>query len=150
MWVPDLMIGLLLTAHITTCLNYRHSFIALSLFRTYNNLCTQQSSQSLSPSSLHLQLLLLLEHSTTLTALTACTHNYTLQSHCASLADYPRRLKHFSAALPEVHWFPYCQYTHTHWIQLGWFTYIVSERSERTRRKHSLRHLFYCRVTYTS
>jgi hypothetical protein len=32
--------------------------------------------------------------------------------------------------------------------QLGWFAYIVPERSERTRRKHRLRHPFYCRVTY--
>jgi hypothetical protein len=35
-------------------------------------------------------------------------------------------------------------------IQLVWSTDIFSERSERTRRKHRLQHLFYCRVTYTS
>jgi hypothetical protein len=33
-------------------------------------------------------------------------------------------------------------------IELGWFTDIILERSERTRRKYRLRHLFYCRVTY--
>jgi hypothetical protein len=91
-----------------------------------------------------------------------------------------RILKHFSAVLPELHWlltdahWLTCRsltqsqiqsltltssltllvfYTHsllTNCIQLGWFAYIVPERSERTRRKHRLRHLFYCCVTYTS
>jgi hypothetical protein len=34
------------------------------------------------------------------------------------------------------------------WIQLGRSADIASERSERTCRKHHLRHLFYCHVTY--
>jgi hypothetical protein len=38
--------------------------------------------------------------------------------------------------------------TATDWIQLGRSTDIVFKRSERTRWKHRLRHLFYCRVTY--
>jgi hypothetical protein len=38
-------------------LSWLQSFIALSLFHMFNNLCTQQSTQSLCPSSLHLWLL---------------------------------------------------------------------------------------------
>jgi hypothetical protein len=40
------------------------------------------------------------------------------------------------------------QSSHLNGRMLGRSTDIVSERSERTRRKHRLRHLFYCRVTY--
>jgi hypothetical protein len=109
MRVPDLMIGFLLAAaHITTCLNYSHSFIALSLFHIFNNL-VHTNPLSIS-SSLHLQLLT----PGTLNA-TVGTHSLHSQLHSAirhaSLADYRRLLKHFSAVLPELHWFPYCQNT---------------------------------------
>jgi hypothetical protein len=106
MRVPDLMIGFLLTAaHITTCLSYSHSYSAIAMPHI------QQQSLHTTIHTVYFPAIfisgcLLLEHSTTLTALTACTHNYTLQSHYASLADYRRLLKHFSAALPELLYTP--------------------------------------------
>jgi hypothetical protein len=57
------------------------------------------------------------------------------------------------AILATIHWttdslvrsFPLIT---TDWIQLGRSTDTASERSERTRWRHRLRHLFYCRITY--
>jgi hypothetical protein len=170
MRVPDLMIGSLLAAAapITTCLSYTHSYSAIAIphiqqprFTLIHRVYSQQSSfltaYSLNP-RLH------------------CRHsqlalNYTLQSHYASLVDYRRILKRFSAVLPELpYWLPHClgvlrtlthtrsltqsqiqslltdtltdsSLTHCHYlIRLGWFSYIVPERCERTRRKHRLRH----------
>jgi hypothetical protein len=132
--------------------------IALSLFHTFNNHCSQQSTQSIS-SSLHLQLL------------TPWTLNYTDFEYDSStrtillaLWFIPAITLYWLAALRRsdyslstchslAQYQLYClNYTdsHTDCIQLGRSTDIVSEHSERTRRKHRLRRLFYCRVTYTS
>jgi hypothetical protein len=81
---------ILLAAHITTCLNYSHSFIALSLFHMFNNHCSQQSTQSLCP-AVFISNCLLLEHSNPLTALTACTHKYA-NSHTVTILTSSRTL----------------------------------------------------------
>jgi hypothetical protein len=100
MWVPDLMIGFLLAAHITTCLNYTHSYstiaipqIQQSLFTTIHTVYFQESS---SPTAYSWNTQCNCRHSQ------LALYNYTLQSHYASLAHYRRLLKHFSAALPEL------------------------------------------------
>jgi hypothetical protein len=100
------MIGFLLlaVAHITTCLDYRHSYSATaiphvqqSLFATIHTESMNQQSSSLTAYSLNTQCNC--RHSQ------LALYNYTLQSHYASLADYRRLLKHFSAALPELHYY---------------------------------------------
>jgi hypothetical protein len=127
---PPIIVGsgsddwILLAAHITISLNYSNSYSAIAIPHIEQYLHTTIHTESMSR-SLHLQLL------------TPGTLNATVGTH-----SLHSRL---------AHWYWLHNYlTDTDWIQLGWFTDIVSERSERTRRKHRLQHLFYCRVTYTS
>jgi hypothetical protein len=98
-----------LAAHITTCLNYTHSYSAIAIPHIQQSLFTQQSTRSLFP-AVFISDRSLLEHSNTLSALTACTLQLHSAIRYASLADYRRLLKHFSAVLPELHyWLP-------HWL----------------------------------
>jgi hypothetical protein len=78
--------------------------------------------------------------------------NYTTGFHTDTRRSLTQSQIH-SLWLTALRWFP-CWHSYAHWhsiltncIELGWFTYIVPERSERTHRKHRLRHPFYCRVT---
>jgi hypothetical protein len=150
MWVPDRMIGFYLAAHITTSLNYSHSYSAIAIPHIEQSRFTTIHTESIS-SSLHPQLLT----PRTLTA-TVGTHSLHSQLHSATLTATVFSLLHTtihsctdSLTLTICTWL-HNYLTDTDWIQLGWFTDIVSKRSERTRRKHRLRGLFYCRVTYTS
>jgi hypothetical protein len=56
MWVPDRMIGFLLAAQITTCLNYSPSYNAIAIQLVQQSLHTTIHTESMSR-SLHLQLL---------------------------------------------------------------------------------------------
>jgi hypothetical protein len=108
------MIGFLLAAaHITTCLNCTHSSSAIAIphvqqprFTLIHRVYIQQSS---SPTAYSLNTRCNCRHSQ------LALYNYTLQSHYASLADYRRLLKHFSGALPELH---YTTLAPLHWLVL--------------------------------
>jgi hypothetical protein len=52
MWVPDRMIGFYLAAaHITTCLNYRHSYSAIAIPHIQRSLFTLMHPESISQQS---------------------------------------------------------------------------------------------------
>jgi hypothetical protein len=114
LWVPDRMIGFLLLAAYIQPVLITLILIALSLFNTFNNLGSHNNPHRVYVPAVFIFKCSVLEHSLQLSALTACTLQLHSAIRYASLADYRRLLKHFSAALPELHWFPYCQYTLTH------------------------------------
>jgi hypothetical protein len=127
MRVPDLMIGsLLLAAHITACL-HSNSAIAIPHIQQ-QSLLTLQSTQSLCPSSLHLQLLIpgtlnatvgthslhstitLRNHTVLLWPITVDSLN-TSQLHCLNYTDW----------LPYWHWLG-----RSHWLVLLTTDYWLS------------------------
>jgi hypothetical protein len=165
LWVaPPINVGsgsddrIYLAAHITTCLNYTYSYSAIAIPHIEQSLLTlihrgyfQQSSSPTAYSSnthcncRHSQLALTITLCNTLIRYTHwlahwywfITAHYTSQLYSLNYTT----LALSCITLHSLHWM-----TYAHWLCRS--THISSERSERTRRKHRLRYLFYCRVKY--